>query len=442
LKTRSSSDPTRKSPAWNYDWGSARWVHITTRNKSRPEYIGFVDEDEGPHVYLIRPLILNKDGKWLDSWTWREKIGPLPELKMPGDYFGEVIVYKWDIVKIQEIDYPGEIARCWYCGRRIPKGRFCEPKHEFVFRMMGLGSEMLDEDEVGPGRWTAEDSSLELERQYSLENITSDIERVKVKTEKDFADKIETITKLMEHETALSGIYLQQCMTKDKIGIGYKQNFVLNNTIGNQPYRSVSALLLIRNSLYGSARPILRQFFESLIIAKYAEQDPSLARKWHVQDESSHPSEQVSLSRDVLGTLGKRGKEVSALRRTWRDLCSMTHATRQSQQVLRVPDPAEPEEFEEYLRISDYSANTEYSLDLLFLVLAMNFHLISDHLAKKADRWWFGNVKDSYGSYKREKQLKRSIKSLMKSYFEESKRLPGAVEMLRKNIQEYEAPWA
>ena len=430
----------RKSPAWDFNWGPARWVHIKTRIKSRPEYIGFVDEDEGPHVYLLRPHIMDREGKWIDSWTWREEKGPLPELRDGTTFFGEVILYKWDITEIKEIDFPGEIDRCWYCGKKINKGRFCAPNHEFVFRMMNLDSEMLDD--IDSKRWTSKDSPLELERLFDLGTITSDLEKTGTKTERRFTKKIGIISKLVEHETRLSGIYLQECLTKERIGIHYKQNYVLNNTIGNQPYRSISALLLIRNSLYGSARPILRQFFESLILAKYADYEANLSRRWHAQNELTPPHKLVSPSRDVLSILADQGRPVQKLRETWRDLCAMTHATRLSQQVLRVPAPDDPKEFNESLKISNYFANTEYTLDLLFLILAMNFHLIRAHLAEGAKSWWFGNARDPYGSYKREKRLQKEIHMLIGKYLEESeKKQPLATRMLKDNIREYETPW-
>ncbi len=288
----------------------------------------------------------------------------------------------------------------------------------------------------------SEDSIPVMERLFDFGNIMAEIEQTKAITEKAFAPKIEIISGLIEHETKLGGIYSNQCMTKQQMGSVYEDNVALNNTVGNQPYRSISTLLLIRNSLYGSARPTLRQFFESLIIAKYAELDPSLASRWHAQDESTLPSKQVSLTRDVLSVLTRKGKEVGALRQTWRDLCLMSHATRQSQQVLRVPDLNDPEQFEKYLEVSNYFGNTEYSLDLLFLMLVMNFHLIVAHLGRKAYRWWFGYVEDPFGSYKRERVLKKNIRLLINQYFVESKNQPFARKMLRKNIFEYRRKWA
>jgi hypothetical protein len=435
------SHPKARWPGWDYNWGPVAWVHLKTRIKSRPEYIGFVDDDEGPSVYLIRPQIRSKEGQWLDSWTWREKVGPLPEHAL-NDYFGEVIVYKWDITEIEEVDYPGEIDRCWFCGKKVSRGRFCEPRHEFVFRMMRLDLEMLPEHDNAPRRWVSKDRPLQLERQYDIRNIASEIRRVKVITEKKFARKINIISKLIEYETKLSGIYFEQCMTKERIGVSYKENPILNNTLANQPYRSLSALLLIRNTLYGAARPIFRQCFESALMAKFAEINPDLAKRWDKQTEFSRGAEQVMISRDVLSILEARGKKVESLRVTWQDLCAMTHATRQSMQMLRAPDPDDPVQFEEYLKASNYFSHVEYSLDMLFLMLVMNYHLIVNHLAKKADRWWFGNIQDPYGSFKREKKLRVATGSSIKTYFQEAKKIPGGARLLRDNIREYGNDWA
>ena len=137
---------------WHYDWDSARWVYLETKVKSRPAYIGFVDEDEGPRVYLLCPVIRNREGRWVDSWTWREEVGPLSGDEVEGDTvfvqgnFGEVIVYKWDITKIKPIedDHAPEFGRCWFCGKKIGKGRFCEDQgHEAAFKWIGLDQEML-----------------------------------------------------------------------------------------------------------------------------------------------------------------------------------------------------------------------------------------------------------------------------------------------------------
>ena len=129
---------------WNYDWDSARWVFIETNIKSRPAIIGFVDEDEGIRVYLLCPTIRTKEGKWVDSWTWREEIGPLPQLPGGHEFFGEVVVYKPSIKKIRELrdDDAPSFGRCWRCGTRIERGRFCSPACEAGWRFLGLDSEM------------------------------------------------------------------------------------------------------------------------------------------------------------------------------------------------------------------------------------------------------------------------------------------------------------
>ena len=128
---------------------SSRWVHIKTRLKSRPEIIGFPDEDEGPRIYFLCPMILDKEGKWVDSWTWEEKYGHLPRI-FENPPWGEIIVYKWDVTEINEIDESQApiLGRCWLCGVPVePGARMCSPEHAAVFVGMGLSDEMLPEDD-------------------------------------------------------------------------------------------------------------------------------------------------------------------------------------------------------------------------------------------------------------------------------------------------------
>lgn len=74
-------------------------------------------------------------------------------------------------------------------------------------------------------------------------------------------------------------------------------------------------------------------------------------------------------------------------------------------------------------------------------MLAMNFYQISTHLAKSDKLWWFGNAKDPYGSYKRDKRLQKKANMLIRKYLEESdKKQPFATKMLKDNIHEYEMP--
>lgn len=93
------------------------------------------------------PSIRNKEGRWIDSWTWREEIVPLPNTgTIP---FGELVVYKPSIRKIKPIEdqHPAESGRCWYCGKRVERWKFCSPEHEVPIRVIGLDEEMLRDDE-------------------------------------------------------------------------------------------------------------------------------------------------------------------------------------------------------------------------------------------------------------------------------------------------------
>ncbi len=290
----------------------------------------------------------------------------------------------------------------------------------------------------------AQEIFFKSERQFDLVNISKEIERTKRLVEEKFSDKIRTITELIEAQTRLVGIYTSQLLVRRGLRSTYEENGIVNNALLNFPYRSLSILLLIRNAFYGSARIVCRQFLESLIIAKYSEYDLSLVRKWELQYDEKNtrmPSSEISLRRDVFRGLENRGKTITALLQTWKDLCSVTHATPYSQQVLRVPDSADEKDGMRWLVNTGFFGNSEYSLDLLMTLLAMNFHLLLGHYGRKANRWYFGYLRDPYGSYDRERKLKEKCKTLIREFFEKSNDRKGAKELWRRNIFEFRQSW-
>ncbi len=136
-----SGDSKVKSPAWKYDWSHARWVHLKTNLKSRPAYIGLVDDEEPVRIFLHFTMI--RDGeKWLNYWDWVERKGPLPGVNQ---FFGCVAVNKGTITEIEEID---EISlpitgRCLTCGSKIQEGKFCSQWCGSVFFEMGYSPELV-----------------------------------------------------------------------------------------------------------------------------------------------------------------------------------------------------------------------------------------------------------------------------------------------------------
>jgi hypothetical protein len=281
------------------------------------------------------------------------------------------------------------------------------------------------------------------EKQFHLANISREIETTNQLVEERFCEKIRVMSELIEKQTNLTGVYVNEIFVKIRAHLKYQDNVLLNNTLLNFPYRSLSTLLLIRNTFHGSARVLCRQLFESSIIAKYSEYDPLLTRRWFSQsdeEERGDPNE-VRLYRDVFKKLREAGKNISALSRTWRDLCNYIHATPFSQQRLRIMYMESGEEVMAGLERTHFFELTEYTLDLLLTLLAMNFHLILGHYCRKANRWWLGYLRDPFGSYEREKKLKEDSKKLIKEYFDLSRDRPIATRMWKRNIFEFKQNW-
>ena len=279
---------------------------------------------------------------------------------------------------------------------------------------------------------------FESELQFDLTNITNEIDRSKKLVETTFFDKIRIITELVGAQTKLVGIYTSQLATRTRSGSKYKVNGVLATALFNFPYRSLSILSLVRNTFYGSARIVCRQFFESLIVAKYSEYEPPLVQKWNVQlEEKCDDASPIEVGPGkVFGRLESRGRNIESLRQTWKDLCKTTHPTPYSQQVLRVLTPRDEKEASRH-----FLGNTEYTLDLLLALLAMNFHLLVGHYGRKANRWWFGYLEDPLGCYDRERKLKENSKRLIREYFEKCGDRKGARGLWKRNIFEFRQSW-
>jgi hypothetical protein len=289
-----------------------------------------------------------------------------------------------------------------------------------------------------------EETVSEFERVFNLENISGEIATTKRLVEGRFSDKISIISALIEAQTNLTGIYVNQIFVKLHSRLKYDDNILLNNTLLNFPYRSLSTLLLIRNTFYGSARVVCRQLFESSIIAKYSEYDPLLTRKWASQDDETarpDPLTEVSLYHDVFKKLRQAGKNISALSRTWKDLCNFTHATMFSQQRLRILYAKKGKGVNTALQRTGFFEHTEYTLDLLLTLLAMNFHLILGYYCRKANRWWFGYLRDPFGSYEREKSLKADCRKLTKEYFDLDQGAQERTKLWKRNISEFKQSW-
>lgn len=287
-----------------------------------------------------------------------------------------------------------------------------------------------------------------IEDQFNLENISKEIEISKKLIRRILSNKIDILKEIVDSQTRLNGIYSQQCQIKQYMGLNYDNNVVLNNTLSNQTYQSLSIILLSENTLCGSARVLLRQFFEALLIAKYSDYDSSLIEVWKSKTEEKDFKTEISLSKHVLRKIEEKGKDISGLRKTWNQLNNFTHPTRYAQQLIRIPlvksnanKKEMKENFTKWIYGSNLIPDTHLTLDLLFMLLCMNYHLLIGHLGRKAYRCDFGYPKDSFKSFINEKALKEKTKRLFKKYFEINKEYKGVNKILKRNIFEYKLSW-
>src|SRR5437773_271150 len=124
-----------------------------------------------------------------------------------------------------------------------------------------------------------------IERQFDWNSMKKEIRLTKSVVNKVFSDKIDIITNIASCQWRLVGIYFLGREAKKGLRLKYKDNMLLNNVILTQPYWTHSVMLLTENTLYGSARLTIRQFFEALMIAKFSEYEPNLIGKWSSQKD-------------------------------------------------------------------------------------------------------------------------------------------------------------
>jgi hypothetical protein len=286
------------------------------------------------------------------------------------------------------------------------------------------------------GRATSERSFID---RFGLDNLTSEIKASSVVIERHYRRKLELLEKIVDCESRLCGIYFFEDLMHAQMDVGYVPNRILNNTVGSQAYRSSSALLLVRNTFYGSARLVIRQFFEALVMAKWSMLERTLVDRWELKDFAAGKENEINLTWDIFDKLKKRRRRVSELRRMWAVLSDYSHPTRYSQQPLRTPDAKNPAEMAKFATESDLLPQTEYTLDLLFMMLVMNYHLLAEHVGKMIRTYSPDFESDPDSHHEHESKLKRECDSLFDRYFHLND--SALNEELKKPINEYEQSW-
>jgi hypothetical protein len=115
------------------NWNDQGWVYLETTDGR--EFTGYLNEQDGEYVYLHFTRIRDKGGDWLDYWTWAEKNGGIPSL----DRLWGCAGVKKAVVRVAKSigeTYPGDVGRCWVCGRKVSEGHLCSSECEEAYNTL------------------------------------------------------------------------------------------------------------------------------------------------------------------------------------------------------------------------------------------------------------------------------------------------------------------
>ena len=249
---------------------------------------------------------------------------------------------------------------------------------------------------------------------------------------KVFESKFKLIHHLIDYQIQLTDMYLRGIRVKKRLGLAYEENIVVDNTMLSRITLNHSIMILLENSFFGSAHVLLRQYFEYLIIAKFSEYDGGMIlNKWIIKSETRDRKSNINLTWDILNKLNE--KNISAIKDMWNKLSDMSHPTAFAQQVPHLSsDSKKSVEW-----VSRNHGNIHFALDLFFMLLCMNYHLLISIWGKKAKNYYFEDPSFS----KLEKQIKGNLKSTTKEYFEINKKYKKINPLLKKVIYQYRQNW-
>ena len=254
--------------------------------------------------------------------------------------------------------------------------------------------------------------------------------------QKVFEIKLEFINKLIDRQIQLTDLYLRGIKIKKHLGLSYNENIVVNNALLSRINLNYSIVLLLENSFFGSARVLLRQYFEYLVIAKFSEFDNGeILKKWQAKSETRDGKSNINLTWDILNKL--KGKDIVAIKDIWKTLSDLSHPTSFAQQIPHISS----DDKESYNWVAENYGNIHYTLDLFFMLLCMNYHLLISNWGKKAKSDYFGYSTDPSSLSYLEKEIKGILKSTTKEYFEMNKKYKKINIIFKKVIQQYKQNW-
>lgn len=294
--------------------------------------------------------------------------------------------------------------------------------------------------------------------EVALDTILNNFSRIGERINVSYGEVIKGMKKIIDLENRLFWMYFQKTCVKEDMCYEYTPNYVLNKAGMITFFCNYHALTLTNSGFFGSARVLLRQSVESLILAKFSELDSDLRKKW----ERGEP---VSLTREILTKLEQPKPEIEKL---WKLLNQFTHATTYSQQlqgnsetviaVLKARqfyqtdfnflfakteherEKAISEKREKLLTTCKNLLDEEgdslfFNYGVLLAMLECNYHLLNSHLWNKAKGYIFDKYDPS--GKKRVSDLKIETKREIKRV----RQLLRPTKQYTRLVWEYKSTW-
>lgn len=159
-------------------------------------------------------------------------------------------------------------------------------------------------------------------------------------------------------------------------------------------YALYSACDLTTKGLVGSARVIMRNIYEFLIIAKYASlsNNKSFISKWKNGDD-------ISIQREIFQKVIHPNSD--EMKTFWKLMCQYTHSTVYSQQID--------------INCKNYIRDVELNFIYLRMLLEMNYHVLNTYFINQSIAYYAKTYEKNFGDNKGFKSYKDELKQRFKN---------------------------
>lgn len=212
------------------------------------------------------------------------------------------------------------------------------------------------------------------------------------------AKQIETAESMLNNQceiaSHLMGIFPFGFSTRVNKGIGITE--LLLSSFHKNILSMYSALTLTMEGLYGTARPLLRNAYEWLMVAKFCNvsDDIKVLTNWYNQ-------ETVYFSNGVLKKIENPDPEI--FKQFWTMLSQFTHATKSA-----IQGTLDVDEEENFLHVTN-------NLILISALLECNYHLLNTHLFSREIEYLVRKYKTEPNGQKSISELRKHAHILFKS---------------------------